>query len=98
MGLDLVIHPSAEAQRYGWSEAFGPEPLVYSISRSGRGERNCAVMSDAAAVVRFVPASGTKLGGPLCLTSMPFSGVPDVPRLRVAAVLRPRSNVGLRLS
>ncbi len=39
MGLDLVIHPSAEAERYGWSEAFGSEPLVYSISRSGRGER-----------------------------------------------------------
>ena len=38
MGLDLVIHPSAEAERYGWSEAFGSEPLVYSISRSGRGE------------------------------------------------------------
>ena len=39
MGLDLVIHPSPEAERYGWSEAFGSEPLVYSISRSGRGER-----------------------------------------------------------
>jgi hypothetical protein len=22
MGLDLVLHPSAEAERYGWSEAF----------------------------------------------------------------------------
>jgi hypothetical protein len=49
-----VIHPSAEAERYGWSEAFGSEPLVCSISRTGRGERNCAVMSDAGAVVRFV--------------------------------------------
>ena len=39
MGLDLVIHPSAEAERCGWSDAFGSEPLVYSISRSGRGER-----------------------------------------------------------
>lgn len=39
MGLDLLIHPSAEAERYGWSDAFGPEPLVCSISRSGRGER-----------------------------------------------------------
>jgi hypothetical protein len=39
MRLDLVIHPSAEAERYGWSEAFGSEPLVYSISHSGRGER-----------------------------------------------------------
>jgi hypothetical protein len=39
LGLDLVVHPSAEAERYGWSEAFGSEPLVCSISRSGRGER-----------------------------------------------------------
>ena len=39
LGIDLVIYPSAEAERYGWSEAFGSEPLVCSISRSGRGER-----------------------------------------------------------
>jgi hypothetical protein len=39
LGLDLVIHPSAEAERYGWSDAFGPDPLVCTISRSGRGER-----------------------------------------------------------
>ena len=39
MGLDLVIHPSDEAERYGWSEAFGSKPLVCSISRTGRGER-----------------------------------------------------------
>ena len=39
LGLDLVIHPSAEAEHFGWSEAFGSEPLVYSISRYGRGER-----------------------------------------------------------
>lgn len=39
MGLDLVIHPSAEAERYGWSQAFGSGPLVCSISQSGRGER-----------------------------------------------------------
>jgi hypothetical protein len=40
LGLDLIVHPSAEAERYGWSEAFGSEPLVCSISRSGRGERS----------------------------------------------------------
>jgi len=34
-----VIHPSAEAERYGLAEAFGSEPLVCSISQSGRGER-----------------------------------------------------------
>ncbi len=39
MGLDLVIHPSAEAERFGWSEACGSEPLVYTMSSSGRGER-----------------------------------------------------------
>lgn len=39
VGLDLVVHPSAEAERYGWSEAFGFEPLVCSIGHSGRGER-----------------------------------------------------------
>ena len=39
MGLDLVLHPSAEAERFDWSEAFGSEPLMYSNSRSGRGER-----------------------------------------------------------
>ncbi len=31
IGLDLVIHPSAEAERCGWSEAFGSEPVVYSL-------------------------------------------------------------------
>lgn len=39
VGLDLVIHPSAEAERYGLAEAFGSEPLVCSIGQSGRGER-----------------------------------------------------------
>lgn len=39
LGVDLIVHPSAEAERYGWSEAFGSEPLACSISRSGRGER-----------------------------------------------------------
>jgi DNA invertase Pin-like site-specific DNA recombinase len=39
VGLDLLIDPSAEAERYGLAEAFGSEPLVCSISQSGRGER-----------------------------------------------------------
>jgi hypothetical protein len=39
LGTDLVVHPSAEAERHGWSEAFGSEPLVCTISRYGRGER-----------------------------------------------------------
>jgi hypothetical protein len=39
VGLDLVIHPSAEAERYGWSEAFGPDPIVCSIGQTGWGER-----------------------------------------------------------
>lgn len=39
VGLDLVIHPGAEAEHYGWSRAFGSDPLVCSIGRSGRGER-----------------------------------------------------------
>jgi hypothetical protein len=40
LGLDLVIHPSAEAERYGWSEAFGSDPLVYLIGCSGRGRED----------------------------------------------------------
>ena len=39
LGPDLIVHPSAEAERYGWSEAFGSEPLVCSIGCYGRGER-----------------------------------------------------------
>ncbi len=43
MGVSLTLHPSAEAQRYGWAEAFGPGllevALAGSISRYGRGER-----------------------------------------------------------
>lgn len=46
VGLDLLIHPSAEAERYGLAEAFGSEPLVCSISRSGRGERSQTARSD----------------------------------------------------
>jgi hypothetical protein len=43
LGVSLTLHPSAEAQRYGWAEAFGhgplEVPLAGSISRYGRGER-----------------------------------------------------------
>lgn len=39
IGIDLVLHPSAEAERYGWAAAFGPGPLMCTISQSGRGER-----------------------------------------------------------
>jgi hypothetical protein len=46
VGLDLLIHPSAEAERYGLAEAFGSEPLVCSISQSGRGERSHTDRSD----------------------------------------------------
>ncbi len=37
--LDLVIHPSAEAERHSLAEGFGSEPLVCSFGRYGRGER-----------------------------------------------------------
>jgi hypothetical protein len=43
------------AWAYGWSDAFGPVPLLLNAGRSfrthGQGERNSAVMSDAGAVV-----------------------------------------------
>jgi hypothetical protein len=58
LGLDVIATPSAEAEQYGWGEVFGrgtlEVPVVCSNGHSGRGERNCAVMSDAGAVVRFV--------------------------------------------
>ncbi len=38
-GLNLVVHLTPEARRYGWANAFGGEPLVCTISRYGRGER-----------------------------------------------------------
>ena len=44
MGIDLAVHPSAEAERYGWADAFGPDPLVCTMSRSGRGERRQATL------------------------------------------------------
>jgi len=39
VGLDLVIHPSAEPERGGLSDGFGSQPLVHSFGRYGRGER-----------------------------------------------------------
>jgi hypothetical protein len=58
LGLDLVIHPSAEAERYGWAEAFGPDPIVCSIGQSGRGERACASHTDLSVErIRLVPTA-----------------------------------------
>ena len=42
VGLDVTVVPSAEAEHYGWAEAFGPDPLVCTIGRYGRGERSRA--------------------------------------------------------
>jgi hypothetical protein len=39
LGVELLLHPSAEAERYGWADAFGENPLVCTIGRYGRGER-----------------------------------------------------------
>ena len=39
LGLDLVIHTSAEAGQYGWAAVFGAEALEVPLSRYGRGER-----------------------------------------------------------
>jgi len=39
----VTIHPTPEADAHGWSDAFGPEPLLLSVaakvSTDGRGER-----------------------------------------------------------
>jgi hypothetical protein len=54
----VTIHPTPKADAHGWSDAFGPVPLLLNAGRAfstdGRGERNCAVMSDAGQTVRFV--------------------------------------------
>jgi hypothetical protein len=34
LGLELVATPSIEASRYGWAEAFGPEPLEVPLAGS----------------------------------------------------------------
>lgn len=59
VGLDLISYPSAEAERYGWSDAFGSEPLVCSTSRSGRGERSSAEPSQM--IVRVVAMGRSRL-------------------------------------
>jgi hypothetical protein len=53
LGLDLVLHPSAEAERHGWGAAFGSEPLVCSIGQSGRGERHCPATTDLPVTMRL---------------------------------------------
>jgi hypothetical protein len=39
----VTIHPTPEADAHGWSEAFGPVPLLLNAGRAfctaGRGER-----------------------------------------------------------
>jgi hypothetical protein len=39
----VTIHPTPEADAHGWSDAFGPEPLLLNAGRAfstdGRGER-----------------------------------------------------------
>jgi len=39
VGLNLLLHSSVEAERYGLPIAFGPDPLEVPPSRYGRGER-----------------------------------------------------------
>ena len=45
LGVESVtIHPTAEADAHGWSDAFGPVPLLLDAGRAscpdGRGERS----------------------------------------------------------
>jgi hypothetical protein len=49
-------YPSAEAEARGWAAAMSGEFRV-EVREIGRGERICAVMSDAATTVRFVRRS-----------------------------------------
>jgi hypothetical protein len=50
LGVSLTIYPSAEAEKYGWPEAFGhgplDVPLAGSIGRYGRGERSHTARTD----------------------------------------------------
>jgi hypothetical protein len=56
-GLSLTVYPSAEAERYGWAEAFGPGPLEVplagSIGQSGRGERHGPATTDLPITMRL---------------------------------------------
>jgi len=50
----VAIHPTPEADAHGWSDAFGPEPLLLNTGRAfrtnGRGERSHTATTDV-----FVP-------------------------------------------
>jgi hypothetical protein len=50
---EVWLYPSVEAEARGWAAAMSGEFRVEE-RKTGRGERNCAVISDAGAVVRFV--------------------------------------------
>ena len=50
---EVWLYPSVEAEARGWAAAMSGEFRVEE-RKTGRGERNCAVMSDVGAVVRFV--------------------------------------------
>ncbi len=50
LGLNVVeIHPTPEADAHGWSDAFGPDPLLLDIGAEigtyGRGERDRASLT-----------------------------------------------------
>ena len=54
---------TAAAKARGWDAAFGPGVLLVKDGQSGRGERKCAVTSDAGAVVRFVSERSSEVDG-----------------------------------
>jgi hypothetical protein len=58
---EVWLYPSLEAEARGWAAAMSGEFGVESTN--GRGERICAVVSDAAAVVRFVRERHSEIGG-----------------------------------
>jgi hypothetical protein len=49
---EVWLYPSLEAEARGWAAAMSGE-FRMELRKTGRGERNSAVMSDAGAVVRF---------------------------------------------
>jgi hypothetical protein len=56
---EATVHLTEHAVRHGIAAAL---PEEVGISVSGRGERNCAVISDAGAIVRFVRRGRTDVG------------------------------------
>ena len=54
LGVTDTFTLTAHAKARGWDAAFGAGVVCVKEGQSGRGERNCAVMSDVGAVVRFV--------------------------------------------